>query len=189
MSKVVFAKGFKTVLRPVDKSDASLFQRWINDPDIRKFVHNTFPMDLQAEERWIDSLSKRENTLIVVIETIEGTAIGTMGLHGINFVDGIATTGAIIGEKKYWSQGYGSDAKMILLHHAFYNLGLRKICSSVKAFNKRSKAYLEKTGYVVEGVRRKQVLYNGRYWDEILLAIFREEFLKRWRVYKKQHHL
>jgi RimJ/RimL family protein N-acetyltransferase len=189
MSKIIFLRGAKTILRPVDKSYAPLFQKWVNDPDVRKFVLNTLPADLQREEEWVDSISKNQNQVVVIIEDFEGKPIGTMGLHNIRWVDGVATTGALIGEKDYWNQGYGTDAKMILLHYAFGNLGLRKICSSVKAFNKRSKAYQEKTGYQVEGIRRKQILYNGRYYDEILMAIFKAEFMKKWRVYRKEHSL
>lgn len=190
MSDVVFLRGAKTILRPPDKEkDAPLFRRWINDPEVRFFLDRVLPADLKVEENWIDNLSGSQNHIVLVIETNEGVPIGTIGLHGISWVNGFATSGAMIGEKDYWGKGYGFDAKMALLYYAFFNLGLRKICSSVFSFNKRSQAYLEKTGYVQEGVKKKQRLRNGRYHDEILLGLFKKDFTPIWRAYKKKHGL
>jgi len=190
MSDVVFLCGAKTTLRPPNKEmDTPLFLKWINDPKVRFFLKRVLPADLKVEENWVDSLSSNEHHIVLVIETNEGVPIGTMGLHGINWINGTATTGAMIGEKEYWGKGYGTDAKMVFLYYAFSNLGLRKICSSVLSFNPRSLAYLKKTGYKQEGIRRGQILRDGRYHDEILMAIWRRDFLKVWSKYKETHEL
>lgn len=51
---VVFLRGKKTVLRPLKDSDAPKLQQWINDPDIRPFVLNSFPIQLQGEIEFIE---------------------------------------------------------------------------------------------------------------------------------------
>jgi RimJ/RimL family protein N-acetyltransferase len=189
MSRVVFLRGAKTVLRPPSKADSEMFQKWINDPEVRCFLSRSTPTSLEEEEKWIEALQKDKNNMVFVIETHEGTPIGTMSLHGINWIDGVATTGALIGEKDYWGQGYGTDAKMVLLYHVFCNLGLRKICSAALATNPRSIAYSKKVGYHKEGVLKNHTLRDGRYIDHVLLAIFKPEFMKSWRIYKKKHKL
>lgn len=108
-----------------------------------------------------------------------------MGLHQINWKDRIATTGALIGEKEYWSKGYGTDAKMILLDHAFNTLNLHKICSAVIAYNKRSLDYSLHCGYKIEGTRREHFFRKGKYWDFIELGLLKKEWLPIWRKYKK----
>jgi RimJ/RimL family protein N-acetyltransferase len=40
-----------------------------------------------------------------------------------------------------------------------------------------SHRYNEKCGYHVEGVLKNQIFRNGKYHDEILMAIFREDWL------------
>jgi diamine N-acetyltransferase len=190
MSDVVFLRGAKTILRPPDKEfDPKLFRIWINDPEVRIFLTRVLPADLDTEERWIDSLSSNKSHIVLVIETLEGRPIGTIGLHGIDWINRVAVSGAMIGEKKYWGKGYGTDAKMLLLHYAFCSLGLRKICSSVLSLNPRSMAYQIKHGSIQEGVRKKQILKDGRYYDEILLAVWKNNFMKIWRNYKKVHNL
>jgi len=183
--KVVFLKGKKVNLRPIEKADLPHLYRWINDPDVRHFIIGTFPQTMTKEEKWLENLDKDDKNIIMIIETKEGQPIGTMGIHRIEWKDGVATTGALIGEKEYWGGGYGTDAKMILLDYAFNTLGLRRICSNVLSFNKRSLAYSLHCGYKIEGRKRKHILKRGRYWDLIELGLFMEEWLPIWKKYKK----
>jgi len=184
-SGIVFLRGKKTTLRPVLESDISLFLKWFNDPEIRPFVMTIFPATEAGEKAWIESLEKKSDTNTVFVIEVKGKAIGIMGLHRINWQSRTATTGAVIGEKEYWNRGYGTDAKMVLLHYAFDTLGLRKINSTVKAFNARSVAYSLHCGYKVEGRLREQFFVDGKYYDEICLGLFRHEWLPYWEKFRK----
>ena len=185
--RVVFRTGKKVILRPMRKStDLEACLRWINDPEVTRFLVARFPTTETMEVEWFDSQGKSKNDVILAIETLpEHVLIGTMGLHRISWEDGVATTGAIIGEKEYWGKGYGKEAKMLLLDYDFNTLNLRKICSSVKAFNGRSLSYNKRCGYQEEGRRVKQFFVDGEYHDEILLAVFREDWLPLWLEYQK----
>ncbi len=175
---IVFLRGAKTVLRPIEISDVPLLTKWINDPDVRMYLQTNKPMSEIAERKWVESLADGKGGITLLITTYTGVPIGVMGLHDINHIDGTATTGAMIGEKRYWGKGYGSDAKRALLAYAFETLNLRKICSRVYAFNTRSIAYSRKCGYVDDGVQHKHVFRNGEYHDVVQLAIFKDEWLK-----------
>ncbi|HXF49507.1 MAG TPA: GNAT family protein [Verrucomicrobiae bacterium] len=183
--KLVFLKGKKTILRPLRKAtDFELCLRWINDPEVNQYLLVYFPVTEKKEEEWFDRMANNPNEIILGIETLDGKLIGNMALVHINAKDRTASTGALIGEKKYWGKGYGTDAKMTLLNYAFNTLNLRKINSSVYAFNKRSLQYNLKCGYKVEGVRKKQIFRNGKYHDEILIAVFKEDWLPIWKKYQ-----
>lgn len=184
--KLVFLKGKKTILRPLRKAtDLELCLRWINDPEVNQYLLIHFPLTEKKEEEWFDKVANNPNEIVLGIETLDGKLIGTMGLHNINVKDRTAVSGTLIGEKEYWSKGFGTDAKMILLDYAFNTLNLRKINSSVYAFNKRSLKYNLKCGYKIEGVRKKQIFRNGKYHDEILIAVFKESWLPLWKKYCK----
>ncbi len=185
-SKLVFLKGKKTILRPLRKAtDFELCLRWINDPEVNQYLLIHFPLTEKKEEEWFDKVANDPNEVVLGIETLDGRLIGTMGLHRINSKDRTAMTGALIGEKEYWGKGFGTDAKMTLLDYAFNTLNLRKINSSVYAFNKRSLKYNLKCGYKIEGVRKKQIFRNGKYNDEILIAVFKENWLPVWKKYQR----
>jgi RimJ/RimL family protein N-acetyltransferase len=185
-NRVVFLKGKKTILRPPTEADLPKIVQWINDPEVRRFIANNFPQTAEEEKEWLKNLGeKKPNDIVLVIETAEGRPIGLMGLHKIHWIDRTATTGALLGEKDCWGQGYGSDAKMALLKYAFDTLNLRKIRSYVIAFNERSRAYSLKCGYKEEGRLRDDYYRDGQYWDCVMLAIFREEFEAVWERYQK----
>ena len=181
-SAVVFLKGKKTTLRPVSEKDIPLFLRWFNDPEIRPFITAMFPMTEGGEREWVEGLAKKSDKDIVLVIEVKGS---TIGIHRINWQSRVGTTGAVIGEKEYWNNGYGTDAKMAVLDYAFNTLNLRKISSSVKAFNKRSLAYSLHCGYKVEGRLRRQHFALGKYWDEVVLGVFRDEWLPHWERYRK----
>ena len=183
--KLIFLVGRRVNLRPFSRADIPTLTRWINDPEVRQFVLATLPFIEQQEEEWFNKLGKDDKNIVLGIETKEGVLIGSMGIHRIEWRDRICTTGALIGEKEYWGKGYGTDAKMLLLDYIFNTLNLRKVCSAVIAYNKRSLHYSLRCGYKIEGRRRKHHFKKGRYWDLIELGLFREEWLPIWKRYKK----
>ena len=182
--KVVFLQGIKTVLRPLEKSDVPLITKWINDPEVSQYIAAYLPATEGEEEAWIENLAKKKDQGLVLAIEVNGKHIGNMGVHDINWRNRTATTGALIGEKEYWGKGFGKDAKMIFLDYLFNTLNLRKISSSVIAFNKRSLNYSLACGYVLEGRKRRQMFRKGRYYDEIILGLFKNEWLPYWREYK-----
>jgi RimJ/RimL family protein N-acetyltransferase len=179
---IVFLKGIRVTLRPLQRSDIPLLTKWINDPEVRKFLASIYPQMFEDEEEWYKK--HVGNTKHIVLAIIaEGVPIGTIGLHGINHVDGTGTTGTLIGEKEYWGKGYGTEAKMLLLHYAFYTLNLRKIHSSVIEYNERSYDYSIGCGYKKIGVRKKEFYRDGIFHDEILLTVWRQSWKKVWDTY------
>jgi RimJ/RimL family protein N-acetyltransferase len=183
-NEIVFLKGKKVTLRPLSENDAPLLAKWVNDPDVRQFVSNIYPKAESSEREWIESLKKKSGTDIVLGIVVKKKLIGVIGIHKIDRKDQIATTGALIGEKKYWGKGYGTDAKMAVLDYAFNTLNLCKIMSSVFAFNKRSLAYSLHCGYKIEGRLKQQRFVNGKYWDEIVLGLFKSDWLPYWKKYQ-----
>lgn len=180
---IVFLKGKKTTLRPILEKDIPLLIRWTNDPEIRQYMMTVFPVTENSEREWLVNLGKKSDKDIVLMIEVKGRPIGVMGVHNINWQNRTATTGTFIGEKILWGKGYGTDAKMTLLNYVFNTLGLRKVMSSVKSFNKRSLSYSLHCGYVREGCLRKQHFVDGKYWDEIVLGIFKDEWLPYWKKY------
>ncbi|MOA27956.1 putative ribosomal N-acetyltransferase YdaF [compost metagenome] len=64
----------------------------------------------------------------------------------------------------------------ILLRYAYFERRLNKFNVSVLEGNDASAMMMQKLGCVQEGVRRQIVYSNGRYHDEILYGMTKEEF-------------
>lgn len=186
LSPIVFRQGKKVYLRPILKEDLELLVRWINDPEVTQFLKVVMPMSPEEEWEWFEGLRKRKPRDVVfgIALTKTNELIGNTGLHRIDSVNRTATTGTLIGRKDLWGQGYGTEAKMLLLDYAFNTLNLRKICSQVHSSNPRSQRCQEKCGYKVEGRFKDHIFRNGEYVDLVQLAVFRDDFLPLWERYQ-----
>lgn len=183
----VFLQGKKVILRPLEESDAETLVVYANNPENRIYLTRSLPLNLESEKNWVNSLYKNSkidtNVVLGVLEEKSKTLIGVIGIHNINWVDRTATTGTLIGTKEFQEKGFGTDAKMTLLDYAFNTLNIRKVCSAATAFNKRSINYSLKCGYKIEGRLKNQFYKNGRYYDDVLLAIYKKDFMRVWKEY------
>ena len=96
--------------------------------------------------------------------------------HNIDWKNRKAVQGIFIGEKEYWGRGYGSDAIRALLGFAFREMNLHRVYLSVYDYNERAIRCYEKCGFRHEGRLRKARFSDGRYHDELMMGILREEF-------------
>ena len=150
------------------------------------------PYSLEMGKEWIRSLDKsrgRDEVFAILLRDSAADGgwryVGHTGIHGIKWPTGIGTTGSMIFPAEGRGQGHGTEAKLLLLYHSFYILGLRKVKSRVKDFNAASLGHLLKCGYTICGREKEEELHEGEFVDEILLAIFREDFDSVWYRYQE----
>ncbi|HID86791.1 MAG TPA: N-acetyltransferase [Anaerolineae bacterium] len=172
-------EGEKVKLRAIEREDIPRFVRWLNDRELLGYLTRYMPLSKAEEERWFERQLEDESGRIFAIETREGVHIGNIGLHEIDWKNGHAELGIFIGEKEYWGQGYGTDAILTLLDFAFNEMNLHRVYLRVLAFNHRAIRCYEKCGFALEGTEREAVFRDGRYHDQLLMGILREEFNTR----------
>ena len=84
-----------------------------------------------------------------------------------------AEIGYYIAEKD-WGRGIGSDAVKRLCRYLFQNTDLLRIFAEPFAYNQASCRILEKAGFALEGVLRKNAVKNGKILDMKMYSIVRE---------------
>jgi diamine N-acetyltransferase len=176
-------KGKLVLLRPVQRADISYFLKWFNDPEVIQYLGLYLPMTEMTEEKFIESLgtSRPATDVMLAIEAIDvdgSKPIGSIGLDSTSPKDHNGTFGIAIGDKKYWSKGYGTEAARLIIRYGFEQLNLHRISSSVFSYNERSIRMHLKVGFREEGRRREAVYKNGAYYDEVILGLLREEWQK-----------
>ncbi len=179
-----FLRGKKVLLRAVMDSDIPLIANWINDPEIYLNLLVTKPNREQDSRARLEKFCTSDETQIFSICKHDGSLIGLMGLHEIDWVHRNATSGAFFGSAENRGQGFGVDAKMLMCYHAFCMLNLHKLYTHAYEFNNASLRYNEKCGYREEGRRREHYFRAGRYWDVIETGLLRSEWLPLWVKYR-----
>jgi RimJ/RimL family protein N-acetyltransferase len=167
-------------LRAVESRDLDNFYAWINDQEVIEFLAATgLPYSRAQEEEWLQGAMHRTAPpeITLAIETIDdGRHIGTIGLHDVRPLSTKASLGIMIGDKAYWSRGYGTDAVVTLLRFAFDEMNLHRVWLEVHAENARAVACYLKCGFVEEGRLRHDRFRHGEYRDTLLMAVLEDEF-------------
>jgi [ribosomal protein S5]-alanine N-acetyltransferase len=171
-----FLIGTKIYLRPVEREDAKQCVAWFNHPEITHTLLMYRPINLHAEEAFIDKALQSEHDLVLGIAVLASDRlIGVAGLKDIDFRNRHAGFGIAIGEKEEWGKGYGTEATRLIVNHAFETLNLNRVWLHVYEYNERGIRSYEKVGFQKEGLLRQETYREGRYWDTIVMAMLREE--------------
>jgi RimJ/RimL family protein N-acetyltransferase len=167
-------------LRAAEMSDLDRNLCWMNDREVTEHLSMRYPLSLAAEEIWMrDTASKPMafgGNVLFAIDTKAGDHIGNISFHEMSPERRKARLGVVIGDKAYWSKGYGTDAMLTFLRFAFDEMNFHRIDLTVDAENPRAIACYRKCGFVEE-VRMRQVRFlHGTYGDGLVMGILRDEF-------------
>lgn len=171
--------GERVYLRPFETADADILA------DISATERDTFmyrgraPFSPLAYERDIGEGYKGEYPpfiVFVVCLRVDDRCIGLVGAVDIDYIHRTAETFSELGPAEFRGQGYGTDAKHLLLEYCFDRLHLHALRSSVFEANTRSVAALMKQGYREAGRLKWTDVKGGRYHDELLFDVLRNEW-------------
>lgn len=170
--------GNKIRLREYRREDVKSAQNYMNNPELKKLLTPGIPYlyTFEDEQRWYESLSANKDIYSFAIETIEDDKyIGGCGINKVDWKNSVAIVGIFIGDKNYWGKGYGTDAMKVLIKFIFEQMNINKIKLNVYDYNKRAIKSYEKCGFKTEGILREEIFRDGKYHDEYVMGILKEE--------------
>lgn len=175
-----FWQGEKVRLRPLQLEDAERYFFASLDSPSRQVLQlgMELPSSLELERQAMEKYAgcKEVNGVIVfAIETHGGELVGGLSLHSVDEKNGVFSFGVSI-HREHWGHGYAEDAVRMLLRYGFHEQRFQKCNSACIAENKASIRLHQKLGFKEEGLRRRQVFFNGIYHDDVLFGLTREEF-------------
>ena len=107
----------------------------------------------------------------------DDACIGMVDLFEVDYVNRTAETGAWLLEAGLRGQGYGPEAKHLLLEYAFDRLGLHALRSWVFELNTRSAAAVQRQGYRLAGRVKWDDVKDGVFRDALVFDVLRDEWL------------
>lgn len=168
--------GGKVILRPLEKQDLTRSLQWLTNPLVNKYLSQNFK-DLtgEQEEKWFDYIQDSQKDMVfAIIDRAAGLHIGNCALHKIDKIKDSCELGIVIGEKEYWDKGYGTDSVKVLVDFALMDLGLFRIRLNVYTYNHRAINTYSKCGFKLIRVLKRNHLYDGRYWDTLIMEYVEE---------------
>lgn len=163
------------LIREATSEDAeemlSYLEKVASETDFLTFGPGEFLLTPDQERNTLDSFSLRDNALYLVAE-IDGKIVGSL-----NFSGGSRPRTAHTGEfgisvlKTYWGQHIGKVLLKTLIAWAHQFHMIRKINLRVREDNDRAIRLYTSTGFIQEGIIRRDVCINGKFYDSIVMGL------------------
>jgi RimJ/RimL family protein N-acetyltransferase len=171
--------GERIMLRAWEKGDKEFFWRWFNDPEVTIFLGNAYPaISLEQEERFFDNPPPGDHLYSIIIRE-SGILIGNCSLHRVDSKNRSAEVGIVIGEKDYWSLGYGRETLRLLQEIAFEGMGINRLALRHVDLNERGHRCYMAAGFVEEARLRQVDYIKGAFHDEVIMSMLAEEYFAR----------
>jgi RimJ/RimL family protein N-acetyltransferase len=168
-------KGRHIVLAELRSEDSSHLFRWINDPQTARFNGPYKPVHAASHDKWFENVLRDTNRIIFAIRNLKGRLLGFVQLIDIDPIHRTAELTIRIGNDENRNQGAGSEAVELIVDFAFRDRNLQRVWLRVFATNKRAIRAYEKAGLKKEGLSRRARFIDGRWVDEILMAVLRDK--------------
>jgi RimJ/RimL family protein N-acetyltransferase len=165
------------------ETSAKLEIRWQRDTELHRLA-DSGPARLHSEKAikdWIEKQGEKgfppDRYYFTVRTLAEDQYIGSLGIW-VDLIHSEAWVGLGIGEREFWSKGYGTDMMRLCQRYVFSELCLERLSLGLHEYNPRALRSYEKCGFRLEGRTRQDTLREGKHTDSLWMGILREEWLQ-----------
>ena len=173
MEKIKVSK--EITLRHVRLEDASVFFEMEQDEEARKNFMSTPGSVKKVEEDIMEEIEQyREEKPKSEKFAIEfnGEVVGSISINQLNipFFEHRAKIDFCL-HPKFRGKGITTEVVKVIVKYAFEKYKLMRLEAWCRTFNKATQKVLEKSGFKLEGVLRKNKCKEGEYLDDMVWAI------------------
>ncbi|WP_433910454.1 GNAT family N-acetyltransferase [Sphingomonas yabuuchiae] len=171
--------GRHVTLRPFVEADLPALVEVAREGDLWNIFYANVSM-MKTPERWLAAASKERDAgraLLFTVETPGGEVVGTTRYMRIAPQHRRLEVGGTFYATRVQRTGVNTEAKRMLLAHAFEVMEAQAVQIRTDALNKRSQAAIERLGAKKDGVLRgHQVMADGRIRDSVVYSIIDREW-------------
>ncbi len=181
-------EGEKVILRPFQGEDWREMLAILDEPELRRLTGSVIdeeeavmPTSEEEAEKikvWYQTRNEKADRLDLAVMDKERNEIA--GEVVFNEYD--ETTGnvnfRVLMRQSSCNKGFGTEAIAMFIKYGMEELKFHKISLEVYSFNPRAEKVYQKTGFVLEGIKREDFCYNSEYIDTKVYGMLREDYDK-----------
>ncbi len=171
-------RGKLVVLRPPKPEEAAAMITWFDDLEVTRFIKLRNPPSIETEKEFLDRAAKDPDSVFWAVEH-QGKLVGGTSIVRIDWKHGHGTTGTLIGDKKAWGKGLARELMQLRAEYAFTQLPLRSLRSGYLDGNVASARAQKAAGYKEVGRWHDDHFIDGKWTDQILTELRREDWQKQ----------
>lgn len=153
---------------------------WLRDPEVTRFSEQRFRQhSLESCRAYWESFRGTDNIFFAIVHRSPALGhIGNINVY-IEHRHGLADIGILIGDRRAWGRGLGTEAWLAMMRHLFTNPAIRKVTGGCVAANTSMVKIMKRCGMVEDGRRSRHYVYDGAETDVIYAAAFRDHWSLR----------
>ena len=183
MKKTIELNTERLHLRPIRLSDAeailkyrsdsvtNIYQGWIPKTidDVIDFITNKVSLEINLSGSWYQ---------LVIIKKDDLELIGDLGIHFLDKNNKQAELGCTLA-KNHQGKGYAAEALNAVIIYLFNELDKHRIIASIDPENTKSISLFNRLGFRKEAHFKKSILINGKWTDDVIYAILKDEWIRK----------
>lgn len=170
-------RGAHAVLRPFRQEDIPSLWAMLQEPECLRLTGSRSSFTRESVDAWYSSRGEVQERLDLAIADVTTDAcLGEVVLNNLSEVDRSCGFRICLAGPHAFGRGLGTEATRLMLRHAFETVGLHRVELEVYDFNPRARRVYEKAGFVLEGVRRQALFWEGAWHDTLVMAVLAPEW-------------
>ena len=183
-------RGENVTLREVRVSDAPALLAMLTSEEVAEFV-SPLPRTVEGFEGFIAEAhherSRGNSFCFGIVPDGYDDAMGLFQVRQLEPGFGSAEWGFAIGSP-FWGRGVFVEGAKAVIDFSFGVVGAHRLEARSIASNGRGNAALRKLGALQEGILRRSFQRNGRYFDQILWSILKDDWRQSKAVWGPKFH-
>jgi len=173
-------EGHGLTLRELRVTDATALLSLLTTEEVTRFISPP-PTTVEGFERFIQWVQREREAgryaCFAVVPAGHEHAVGLFQVRQLDPTFGTAEWGFALGSS-FWGSGLFVSGADLLIDFAFHVIGIHRLEARAATENGRGNSALRKMGAVQEGTLRKSFLRNGRFMDQALWTILRDDRIR-----------
>jgi RimJ/RimL family protein N-acetyltransferase len=171
-------KGPRVTLRPLDRDDRDGLVRAAADGELWNLRVTSVPGP-ETVDAWIERAIAGRNagTMLTYVTMVGDEIVGSTRFWKLDRQHRTVEIGHSWIAQSWQRSFVNTEAKLLMLGHAFDDLGMNRVQLQTDVLNERSRAAILRLGAVEEGVLRKErIMWDGRVRDTVVFGIIDSEW-------------
>lgn len=181
MKKII--SGKIVYLRNLNISDIDNgWLKWVNNREVTMHMPYLKRQNKKGLIKYLRENKLPRSKIFAICLKSNNTHIGNARISAIDKKNKTASYGRLIGEKKLWEKGIGTETLNLMCIYAFDYLKITKLYGGVMPDNIGSKKSGFNVGATIEGTWKDHVVMNGKVLDVELISILKKNFKRKYAV-------
>lgn len=176
LEQAIRIEGSQIILRPIKYEDTDRIVKWRNSERVRsRFIYRK-PFTVESHCHWIETMVNTGKAVQFMICEKDGMRpVGSVYFRDIDREKKEAEYGIFLGEDDALGKGYGTEAGVLAVEHAFSRMGLERLILRVFTDNEAAVRSYQRAGFKEEKILKDVECSDGEKKDMLLMSLYNAE--------------